>query len=191
MRSMARSRLLFCNKVLVIQTDMSKGSGGTRATSWRNKTISSLAGGVNDDFFAVPTQSILDFDQLTRAEREQILEKAKFTGMVDEEGFFEQNYATSVYKQQSKKDLFNIIDDETWNNDIDADTSHYIVKYDGQPPLYVQDLTERTKLKRTNVEWVSANGGVSNYRYWFRDDIAKKKMMEYMGFVEYKNGKRV
>ena len=170
---------------------MSKGAGVTRSTSWRNKTISNLAGGVNDDFWQVPTESILNFDQLTTAEREQILEKAKFTGMVDEDGYFNQNFATSVYKQQNKKDLFNIIDDETWHNDLDADTSHYVVKYDGQKPLHIEDLSERTKLKRTGVEWVSANGGVSNYRYWFRDEIAKKKMMDYMGFVEYKNGKRV
>lgn len=177
--------------MLVIQTYMSKGAGVTRSTSWRNKTISNLAVGVNNDFYQTSGNDIINFDQLTTPEREQILEKAKFTGMVDENDYFQQNYATSVYKQQSKKDLFNLIDDETWNNDLDADTSHYVIKYDGQPPLHIEDLTERTKLKRTGVEWVSANGGVSSYTYWFRDNDAKKKMMEYMGFVEYKNGKRV
>lgn len=56
-----------------------------------------------------------------------------------------------------------------------------INSYDLDKPLTA------AQLKR--IEYISANSGMSNYRYWVANDEAKGELMKYIGFVEYEDGR--
>lgn len=42
-----------------------------------------------------------------------------------------------------------------------------------------------------NIEWVSGNQGLSNYRYYAKDDSAKRDMIRHMDFHEFNKGREV
>lgn len=129
---------------------------------------------------------------LTDAERLRVLEQGGFTGMISNEGDLE---FASLYHLTTKESMLSTLQDELQNlkdgYDME-DTNHYVIKFKAREPLYSYDLTKPlTKSEIGKLEWISANEGMSNYRYWAKDETALTELMNHMAFCEYKEGKLV
>lgn len=127
--------------------------------------------------------------QLTDDERIKVLCDGKFTGMIRSEGDLE---SSSLYLRIDKDGMLTAIQDQLQNlkdgYDVE-DFNHYVIKLKNKEPIYSHDLSKPlTKAEINKLEWISANEGLSNYRYWSKDEKSLVDMLNHMGFVEYKDG---
>lgn len=126
-------------------------------------------------------------------ERLKVLEDGKFTGMLSSE---EDLDFANLYKATTKEDMLAILQDELQNKkdgyDME-DTNHYILKFKGiDKVVFSEDLDKPlNKTQIQKLEYVSAGGGLSNYRYWVVSQAAKAHLMKEMGFIEYIDGRIV
>lgn len=130
------------------------------------------------------------WDTLSESERLAVLERGKYTGMLTSEDDLD---FCNLYQSTSRESMVGTLQDELMNkrDGYDTeDTNHYIIKFKGNDKVvYSYDLEKPlTKAELKKVEYISANNGMSNYRYWCADDDAKRHMMREMGFIEYRDG---
>lgn len=182
---------------------MSKGSGGTRGSSWRDKKrLSNMEQQTNDmlllqenirsgrftDGWSPERQARATWENLSEKERLAALEGGKYTGMAQGDDL---EYA-SFYKEISKIEMVRTLQDELMNasEGFDMqDTNHYIIKIKGQKAFDSAEHNKMlTKAQVRDIEWISANQGLSNYSCYAKDTKAKQNMMQHMEFHEFKNG---
>jgi hypothetical protein len=138
------------------------------------------------------SEILREWDSLTDEQRIEVLERGKYTGMIQSDSLDLAN----LYKETSRENMISVLQDELANSrdgyDVE-DTNHYILKFkDDDNVVYSYDLTKPlTAAQLKKLEFVSANAGLSNYRYWAVDDAAKSRLMSEMGFIEYRDGKIV
>ena len=131
--------------------------------------------------------------KLDEEQRQKVLLDGKFSGMIRaDEGLDD---FCSLYLKSPKDKMVNILQEELENlqsgYDVE-DSNHYVIKIKGKEPIYSDELEKPlSKSEISKLEWISANEGLSNYRYWAKDDETLEKLRKYMGFVQYKNGVRV
>ena len=131
------------------------------------------------------------WESLSEAERLQVLEQGRYTGMLSTE---EDLDFANLYQSTTRESMLGTLQDELENKrrgfDVE-DTNHYIIKFKGKDAVVDSFDLEKplTAAQIKRIEYISANGGLSNYRYWAANDAAKADMMQYMGFIEYKDGK--
>lgn len=177
-----------------------------RGSSWRKKQEAMRGREIDMDFLAesvasgkfgqwgdneIDRKTMDAWDNLSDIERLSVLERGKFTGMWQEDDLGSMN----AYIATSKKDMVSTLQEELSNVadgfDMD-DTNHYVVKIKGKSAFYSYDRTKPlTNSEINKIEWISANSGLSNYRYYAKDDNARAQMVKEMGFHEFKNGKEV
>lgn len=127
--------------------------------------------------------------QMSEKERLAALEGGKFTGMVQGEDL--EN--SSLYVETTKQEMVNALSDELYNAvegyDVE-DTNHYIFKLKGRAaPVYSADYGKKlTKAVARDIEWISGDQRLSNYRFYAKDEKAKRQMMQHMGFHEFSRG---
>jgi hypothetical protein len=131
------------------------------------------------------------WESLSETERLQVLEHGRYTGMLSTE---EDLDFANLYQSTTRETMLGTLQDELENKRLGfdvEDTNHYIIKFKGNDAVVHSFDLEKplTAAQIKRVEYISANGGLSNYRYWAANDAAKADMMQYMGFIEYKNGK--
>jgi hypothetical protein len=133
------------------------------------------------------------WNSLTDEQRIAVLEKGEFTGMLADEASLD---FADLYREATREDMINTLQDQLTNvrdgYDVE-DTNHYILKFkDSDAIIHSNDLAKPlTKTQLKKLEFISANSGLSNYRYWVADEAAKARMIREMGFIEYRNGKVV
>jgi hypothetical protein len=133
------------------------------------------------------------WDSLNDEQRVEVLERGKYTGMIQSDSSLD---FADLYKETSRENMIGVLQDELTNlrdgYDVE-DTNHYILKFKGDDNIIQSyDLTKPlTAAQLKKLEFVSANAGLSNYRYWAVDDAAKSRLMSEMGFIEYRDGKIV
>lgn len=180
---------------------MAKGSGSTRSVgprTWREAIDASPSerlafvlahiektafGDYNPD-----TQAVLAFDGLSDADRDEMLRRLGFTGMVEGDTFYGSTAMMSMATPQTSDWIWGQVDQYTYDNDPDDDQGFYI-GYDDGRVVDTRDYGERHKFKRTGATWIVGTGLMSGY-YWTTRK-GKAQMMEYNGFTEWKNGKKV
>lgn len=131
------------------------------------------------------------WERLTTEQRLNVLAKGKFTGMLPTEDDLD---FCNIYCITDKRRMTDTLQEvlmnvkEGYNME---DENHYVFHFkNGKQILFSEDLGKPlSKRDLERLDWLCANGGLSNYRYWFADEKAKAQMMQYMGFVEYVNGK--
>lgn len=182
---------------------MSKGSGSTRNLSWRDKNkISDLENQTNDmlhlqesirsgkftDGWSSERRARATWENLSDKERLAALEGGKYTGMIQGDDL---EYA-SFYKEITKTEMVRTLQDELMNasEGFDMqDTNHYIIKIKGQKAFDSAEHNKMlTKAQMRDIEWISADQGLSNYSYYAKDSKAKQNMMQRMEFHEFKKG---
>lgn len=130
---------------------------------------------------------------LSTDERLKVLEDGKFTGMLSSEDDLD---FANLYKATTKEDMVGTLQDELQNKkdgyDME-DTNHYILKFKGiDKIIFSEDLDKPlTKAQIQKLEYISANQGLSNYRYWAVSQAAKAHLMREKGFIEYIDGRIV
>lgn len=130
------------------------------------------------------------WDSLSESERLQVLERGRYSGMLSTEDDLD---FANLYQSMSKDRMINTLQDELENvragYDME-DSNHYIIKFKGDDKIiYSHDLEKPlTAAQIKKIEYISANGGMSNYGYWAANDDAKTKLMRELGFIEYRDG---
>lgn len=189
--------------MVLFEIVMSKGSGGTRGSSWRDKKkVSNLEQQTNDilhlqesirsgrftDGWSPEKQARNTWEQISEKERLAALEGGRYTGMVQGDDL---EYA-SFYKEITKNEMVRTLQDELMNasEGFDmTDTNHYIIKIKGQKAFNSAEHNKMlTKAQVRDIEWISADQGLSNYSYYAKDAKAKQNMMHHMEFHEFKKG---
>ena len=132
-------------------------------------------------------------NRLTEEQRLEVLEKAKFSGMLNPENFFEEGFMPELYLRADKAHLIDRIKEDLDNMfegyDVE-DTNHYVICLKSGRIVYTDNLEKRLSAKQyEDAQWISASGGLADYKYWYRDATARNSMLEYMGFDEWENGK--
>lgn len=179
---------------------MSKGSGGTRSkgpNSWReaiNAPASARLAFVlanidarNNDL-QPNTNAVMAFDALSDTDRDELLRRLNFTGMVDEDSFYGNGGSLSTVQKIEQSHMWGIVDDFTYYNEPDDDQSFYIGYKDGTV-VDTRDWGEAHKFRRSGATWIAGTGLSSGY-CWYTEK-GKSAMQEYMGYREWKNGKKV
>lgn len=131
------------------------------------------------------------WDSLSENERLQVLERGRYNGMLSTE---EDLDFANLYQPTTRDNMLGALQDELENKRLGynvEDTNHYIIKFKGNDAVVHSFDLEKplTAAQIKRVEYISANAGLSNYRYWAANDEAKAALMREMGFVEYVNGK--
>lgn len=180
---------------------MAKGNGSTRTSrpsTWREAidatpserldfVLSHISksgfGDIEPDF-----QAVLAFYALPDADRDEMLRRLEFTGMVERDSFYGDGAMMSIATPQTRDWMWGQVDTYTWHNDPDDDQGFYIGYKDGTV-VDTRDWGERHRFKRTDAVWVAGTGLMGGY-YW-ATNAGKPQMMDYMGYSEWKKGKRV
>lgn len=183
---------------------MGKGSGNTRGSTWRNNETSARDRAI--DFLVerikagelgqwgddnVDRREMNAWEQLSDKERLSVLENGKYTGMFQGDDLETMNF----YKATTKNDMVSTLQDELANarDGYDmTDTNKYVVKIKGKSVMYSEDITKPlTASQIKNIEWISANQGLSNYRYYAKDAAAEANMIKHMDFHKFDKGVEV
>lgn len=198
---------------------MAKSSGGTRSTSWRDKTtsqtekdislIANLAksGKLGDGDYDMYRKESAAWDNLNDIQKLEALEMGGFTGMFvdDDLELLNTVYARpkeSFIQELNESILYNI--KEGYNME---DENHFVIKFRGQAkPIHTEDYdflyktnnkgaevprSKLTKKEINDIEWIASNNSTSLTGYHAKDAAAHADMVKYMGFHEYKNGKEI
>lgn len=183
---------------------MSKGSGGTRGSSWRDKkrvkdeeaamknvvsAISSMDGRrniVDVDGFASS-----DWDMLSAQQKVKALEDGLFTGMWQDDAMDVMNDFRRDTKQSIVAEIQDNLQNIEWGYEVE-DFNHHVIKFnDSDTPIHTEDLSKPlTQSQISKIEWVSSNFGLTENRYW-HNKYSKGSMIAYMNFHEFVKGKEV
>ena len=179
---------------------MAKASGGTRYSgprTWREAISASPSERLafvlshissRDNDLEADTEAVLAFDSLSNADRDEMLRRLNFTGMVDADSFYEGGDMISTVKKMEKDWMLGQMDQYTWDNEPDDDYSFTIGYSDGKV-VNTSDWGERHKFKHGDVAWIIGNGLMGGYGWW--SPRGKAAMQEYTGYQEWKNGKKL
>ncbi|MBQ0054292.1 MAG: hypothetical protein KBS89_07550 [Bacteroidales bacterium] len=187
---------------------MSKGSGGTRASKTANKAPQTWKEAINapqDQMLAFVANhitnqnndlqpdihAVMTLDQLTDENKNKLLEKLKFSGVVDDDQFYGDMAMFSSYQvSHDRKQFFGYIDDATWYNQP-GDDSFFVVKYKDGSMVDSRDFTQPTKIKRTNVAWAMGGGDWDGYMYAPKNYDYMPSLKQWGNFSQWKDGKKV
>lgn len=141
----------------------------------------------NQDF---STLTMLHFGDLTDEEKDDVLKRISFTGLVYDEGFYGQ-YSGSwdVREKADKKSLLGYIDDMTYYNEPDDDQSWDLYYEDGTN-IRTSDFTEKTKVKRQGLKAI-IGWGLAGDQYWTKNSEAEQFLMKEIGLSKWVNGKLI
>lgn len=133
------------------------------------------------------------WDNLSTDERLKVLQYGKFTGMLSNEQDLD---FANLYRAATKESMVVSLQDQLQNKKEGCDmedTNHYILKFKGiDKVVFSEDLDKPlNKTQIQKLEYISAGGGLSNYRYWVGSQEAKEHLMKEMGFIEYIDGRIV
>lgn len=130
------------------------------------------------------------FDSLSDPERNQLLEKINFSGVVWDDEFYGDGGSLSISRKIEKDRMFGMLDDYAYYNDPDGDSTFTVGYSDGTIRRY-EDGDERAKrkIKRSDAVFVFA-GGISAGDYWATEQ-GYKAMDKIANFSVWKNGKKV
>lgn len=134
------------------------------------------------------SQAVLAFDALSDADRDEMLRRLDFTGMVEDDSFYGSAGMMSMATPQKKDWMWGQVDQYTWDNEPDDDQS-FVIGYKDGSIVDTRDYGERHKFKRSGASWIVGNGLMGGY-YWTTKD-GEAAMREYAGFSKWKNGKKV
>lgn len=130
------------------------------------------------------------WERLTTEQRLNVLAKGRFTGMLSSE---EDLDFCNLYLKSDKEVMTGILQEKLENVRYGynmEDENHYVFHFKNGKKIFFSEDLDKPLSKRDleRLDWVSANSGLSNYRYWCVDEKAKADMMQQMGFIEYRNG---
>lgn len=182
---------------------MAKGSGSTRSSgpkapmTWREAMdappsdrlafvishIDTRYGGFEPD-----SQAVLAFDALSDSDRDEMLRRTGFSGMVEDDTFYGDTAMISTAVKMERDWMWGQVDTYTWDNDPDDDYGFYIGYSDGTV-ISTRDYGERHKFKRKGAAWIVGNGLMGGF-YW-ASGAGKESMKDFNGFTEWKNGQKV
>lgn len=133
------------------------------------------------------------WERLTTEQRLNVLAKGRFTGMLSSE---EDLDFCNLYLKSDKEVMTGILQEKLENVRYGynmEDENHYVFHFKNGKKIFFSEDLDKPLSKRDleRLDWVSANSGLSNYRYWCVDEKAKADMMQQMGFIEYRNGRIV
>lgn len=133
------------------------------------------------------------WERLTTEQRLNVLAKGRFTGMLSSE---EDLDFCNLYLKSDKEGMTGILQEKLENVRYGynmEDENHYVFHFKNGKKIFFSEDLDKPLSKRDleRLDWVSANSGLSNYRYWCVDEKAKADMMQQMGFIEYRNGRIV
>lgn len=176
---------------------MAKGSGTNRATSWRdvskvssNERVDFVVRHLKADYGEPDNEAILAFDALSDSEKDTVLAKTNFTGIVYNDQFYGSEGTLSIAENVGKDRIFSMVDDYAYYNKPDDDSTFTIGYSDGTIRNYDSFSNQtRRAVKRTGAEWVMG-GGLASGSYW-ASEKGLKMMAEYADFSIWKNGKKV
>lgn len=141
----------------------------------------------NQDF---STLTILSFGDLTDEEKDDVLRRINFTGLVYNEGFYGQGFGNwDVREKADKQALLGYIDDMTYYNEPDDDQT-WDLFYDDGTSVRTSDFTEKTRVKRKGLKAI-IGWGLAGDQYWARDKQAEQFLMKEIGLSKWVNGKLV
>jgi hypothetical protein len=138
--------------------------------------------------FQPDTQAALLFDALSDAERDEMLRRKQFSGMVEGDSFYGDGGMMSTAVSMDRKWMWGQIDTYTWDNEPDDDYGFYIGYKDGSV-VNTRDYGEKHKFKRSDAAWAVGTGLMGGY-YWTTKE-GKGDMMKFNGFTEWKLGKKI
>lgn len=185
---------------------MSKGSGGTRSSSWRDKQASPEAKAMKNVVAAIRASNdkgttfhdtdgfeMNDWDKLSVAQKLQALEDGRFTGMWQGELMDSSADFRPGNKENIVKWMQDVLQNVKDGYDME-DENHYVFQLAGESkPIHSEDLTKPlTKTQISKIEWISGDYGMTDNYYWHKPKQAyKNDMIAYMGFHEFKSGKEI
>lgn len=137
------------------------------------------------------TKQVLDFAALSPEEKRLVFQKIGYSGMLGDGEMEEQ--IPSTLAPTDKRHMIQIVEEAIWDNDPSEmeDMNHYWVGYENGKIINTSDITERQRLPKKGLIWISAGGGDSYPNYWTRDTRAKQEMMNYLDMSEWKNGRQL
>ena len=137
------------------------------------------------------TKQVLDFAELSPEEKRLIFQKIGYSGMLGDDEMVEQ--IPSMLAPTDKRRMIQIVEEAIWDNDpVEMeDMNHYWVGYENGKIINTSDITERQRLPKKGLIWISAGGGDSYPNYWAKDSRAKAEMMNYLDMSEWKNGRQL
>jgi len=156
----------------------------------RNEKIDSIVKELRENRMEfVTTKSSIDFMSLTDEEKEQVLRDTGFIGMVYREGFYGDGGSFDVRSFEDKDDIMASIDDDTYYNPIDSDSSWTIAYNDGRIIDTSDHLGEKMKINPNGIKWI-VGWGLRGYSYWAETQQAEFDLMEYAGFEKWNRGRK-
>lgn len=181
---------------------MAKGSGGTRSGSPRtwseaisaapNARLAFVMAHIQniDNDLQADQDAVLAFDSLSDAQRDELLQRLKFSGLTSDDEFYggEGNGMLATMQRREKNDMFVWVDDYTYHNEPDDDQSFWIGYKDGTI-VDTRDYSEKHKFKRSNATFVFGEGLMSGYYWATKEGLAQMRTIG--NFSEWKNGKKV
>lgn len=137
------------------------------------------------------TKQVLDFAELSPEEKRLVFQKIRYSGMIADGEMEEQIPSTLV--PTDKRHMIQIVEEAIWDNDpVEMeDMNHYWVGYQDGKIINTADITERQRLPKKGLIWISAGGGDSYPNYWAKDSRAKAEMMDYLDMSEWKEGRQL
>lgn len=142
-----------------------------------------------NNFELETTKSSMEFMDLSDEAKDEVLRRAGFSGMVYKEGFYGEGGSCDIRQFEDKDSIFSNIDDDTYYNDIDGDSSWTIAYSNGSKIDTSDFIGEKKKIKRENATWV-IGWGLRGYSYWVKDAVAEAEMMSELGLDKWVNGER-
>lgn len=135
------------------------------------------------------TKSSVEFMDLSDEAKNEVLRRAGFTGMVYREGFYGDGGSYDVRQFEDKKSIFAQIDDDTWYNPIDSDST-WTIAYSNGTRIDTSDFVgEKKKIRSENATW-AIGWGLRGYSYWAKDAAAEAEMMRELGLDKWVDGER-
>lgn len=137
------------------------------------------------------TKQALDFAALSPEEKRLVFQKIGYSGMLGDGEMEEQ--IPSTLAPTDKRHMIQIVEEAIWDNDPSEmeDMNHYWVGYENGKVISTSDITEKQRLPKKGLIWISAGGGDSYPNYWARDARAKQEMMNYLDMSEWKDGRQL
>lgn len=136
------------------------------------------------------TLTMLSFGDLTDEEKDDVLRRINFTGLVYNEGFYGQGFGSwDVREKADKQSLLGYIDDMTYYNEPDDDQT-WDLFYDDDTSIRTSDFTEKTKVKRQGLKAI-IGWGLAGDQYWTKNPEAEQFLMKEIGLSKWVNGKLV
>ena len=131
--------------------------------------------------------AVMLFDSLPDGDRDKLLARLNFTGLVSDDEFYGDGGSLATVKKMDKDWMFGQVDDYTYHNEPWDDQSFWIGYKDGTV-VDTRDYYGKHKFKRTGAVFVLGEGLMSSY-YWATKE--GRALMDTIGnFTDWKNGQK-